>query len=360
MATKDAIIKKVYYDSGALGSIKRTLKEAREIDPSIKEKDVKSWKDRNIQRKINLRGYNSFIASEGKEEYQMDLFEMPVPRVVDARKLTPEQRAARKQQMDEERNVRRRVKTNRRAGEGGRTGPKPKPIVVQKIPRNAPRRYGLLLVDIFTKFVDVVPMVDNRAPTVITALKKAIANMGGRPQTIFSDGEGALSTIDLKKYLETERIRLLQTRSHAAYAERHIRTIKDMLFKRLEFKKLEPAKWVDLLPEVLKQYNEKMVHSAHDLTPSQAKLSRNEALVKGGLEVKRITTRKYPPVSVGDTVKVFQKKDKLDKERVSTWRNENYKIERIDESHGQKFYVVNPKVPQWNRPLVRSEILFVK
>ena len=60
-------------------------------------------------------------------------------------------------------------------------------------------------------------------------------------------------------------------------------------------------------------------------------------------------TRKYPPVSVGDTVKVFQKKDKLDKERVSTWRNENYKIERIDESHGQQFYVVNPKVPQWKK-----------
>ena len=51
MAAKDAIIKRVYFDSGALGSIKRTLKEAREIDPSIKEKDVKSWKDRNIQKK---------------------------------------------------------------------------------------------------------------------------------------------------------------------------------------------------------------------------------------------------------------------------------------------------------------------
>ena len=54
MAAKDAIIKRVYFDSGALGSIKRTLKEAKEIDPSIKEKDVKSWKDRNIQRKIRF------------------------------------------------------------------------------------------------------------------------------------------------------------------------------------------------------------------------------------------------------------------------------------------------------------------
>ena len=353
MAAKDAIIKRVYFDSGALGSIKRTLKEAREIDPSIKEKDVKSWKDRNIQRRINLRGYNSFIASEGKEEYQMDLFEMPVPRAGDVRRQTDEERAKRKRQMDDERNERRIAVRRKKASPKPQAAPK-------KAPKSIPRRYGLLLVDIFTKFVDVVPMVDNRQDTLMTALKQSMTNMGGKPKTIFSDGEGALSGVELKKYMESENIRLLQTRSHAAYAERHIRTIKDMLFKRLEFKKLLPAKWVDLLPEVLKQYNEKMVHSAHDLTPSQAKRSRNEAIVKGRLEVNRITTRRYPPVSVGDTVKFFQKKDKLDKERVSTWRTENYKIDRIEESHGQKFYVVAPKVPQWNRPLVRSEILFVK
>ena len=95
------------------------------------------------------------------------------------------------------------------------------------------------------------------------------------------------------------------------------------------------------------------------MTPTQARQPRNEALVKGRLELNRVSTRKYPEVQVGDTVKVFQKKDKLDKERVSTWRTENYKIEKIETSFGQKFYTVNPKVPQWNRPLVRSEILLV-
>ena len=355
---KNAIIKQVYYDSGALGSIKRTLKEAREIDPSIKEKDVKSWKDRNIQRKINLRGFNSFIASEAKEEYQMDLFEMPVPRYKDVRQMTEEEKKKAKAQTDAERNVRRRVK--RRPGEGVRRGVKPKKVVVEKIPKNAPKRYGLLLVDIFTKYVDVVPMANNQAPTLIKALRQSVTNMGGKPKTIFSDGEGALSTAELKTYLEAENIRLLQTRAHAAYAERHIRTVKDMLFKRLEYKKLDTAKWTTLLQDVLKEYNTKMVHSSHNLTPTQAKETRNEALVKGRLEVNRITTRRYPTVNVGDTVKVFQKKDKLDKERVSTWRNENYKIESIEETHGQKTYKITPKIPQWNRPLVRSEILLIQ
>ena len=358
MEAKDEIIRKAYYDSGALGSIKRTLQEAREIDPSIKEADVKSWKDRNLQRKINLKGFNSFIASSPKEEYQMDLFEMPVARYKDARKMTTEEKEEYQRQKEQERNVRRRVK--RRPGEGVRGGAKPKTAVVERIRKTTPKRYALLLVDIFTKFVDVVPIVNNQALSVLKALKEGIANMGGKPKTIYSDGEGALSADLLKKYFKEENIRLLQTRSHAAYAERHIRTIKDMIFKRLEFKELPVEKWTILLPDVLKEYNTKMVHSSHNLTPTEAKKASNEMIIKGRLEVGKIKKRNYPPISVGSIVRVFQKKDKLDKERVSTWRNERYTVEKIEESHGQKFYTVSPKVPQWNRPLVRSEILLIQ
>ena len=85
MSTKDGIISKTYYDMGGYGSITRTLKEVREIDPSIKEIDVKNWKDKNLQRKTNLRGYNSFIVSEPKMEYQIDLFEIPASRTIDKR-----------------------------------------------------------------------------------------------------------------------------------------------------------------------------------------------------------------------------------------------------------------------------------
>ena len=88
------IIDKVYYESGALGSIKRTLADAREKEPTlnIKEAEVKKWKDQNIQRKINLRGYNSWIASKPREEYQMDLFEMPVARYKDVRKMSTKEK----------------------------------------------------------------------------------------------------------------------------------------------------------------------------------------------------------------------------------------------------------------------------
>ena len=55
-------------------------KEAKAARNDIKEKDVKEWKDEAVQKKINLAGTNSFVASKPKEEYQMDLFEMPISR----------------------------------------------------------------------------------------------------------------------------------------------------------------------------------------------------------------------------------------------------------------------------------------
>ena len=339
MSTKDEIISKTYYDFGGYGSIARTLKEAREIDPSIKEIDVKTWKDKNLQRKTNLKGQNSFIASESKQEYQIDLFEMPVSRVADKR-FTPT-----------------KPKNNRRAGEGvisNRKGVVGKTEKTEKI-----YRYGLLLVDIFSKFCKVVPIETKTIPEFIQALKTGINDMGGKPETIYCDGEGAIGSNEMKAFLADENIRLIQTRRHAAVAERHIRTIKDMLFKRMEHLKTDIDDWHTILPPVLLQYNTRMIHSSMEMTPADAKLPRNESLVKARLEIKRISKRKYPEVKEGDSVKVYQKKDKLDKERVSTWSTQVYKIDTITESHGQTFFTVIPKIPNWNKQLVRSEILLI-
>ena len=54
-------------------------------------------------------------------------------------------------------------------------------------------------------------------------------------------------------------------------------------------------------------------------------------------------------------MKIYKKKDKLDKERVSVWTDNAYEVENVTESLGQKFY----KVAGRDRPLLRHEILLV-
>ena len=116
------VIDKVYYESGALGSIKRTLEDARKEAPTleIKEAEVKKWKDQNVHRKINLRGFNSFIASKPREEYQIDIMQM-LPK---KRGKTIEARAAQWNSTQDQRNLGRRMipQRERDKGEGSGSG----------------------------------------------------------------------------------------------------------------------------------------------------------------------------------------------------------------------------------------------
>ena len=74
--SKEEIIRKLYFDPAGFQSIRNTLKDVRKIDKTITEAEVREFIESNTERKENLIGYNSFIANEPKQEYQVDLFFM--------------------------------------------------------------------------------------------------------------------------------------------------------------------------------------------------------------------------------------------------------------------------------------------
>jgi Integrase core domain len=306
---KNGIIAKIYYDPAGHGSIHKTFIAAHKKDATITEADVKKWFYDNIQRKTDLAGYNSFITSEPKEEYQMDLmffFDLKDPEFYGA----------------------------------------------------------LLMVDSFSKYVVVIPIRNNKAPTLLEAMKEAITKMGGPPKTIYSDDEGGMNSKVILTYLDEHHIRHIMTRSHAGIAERTIRTIKAMLYSRIESAKErdnEVKRWVDVLYPVLLTYNHIDKHSATKMTPDEARKPQNHLQTKINLELKRVHSRVYPDVHVGDYVRIYKKKDKLDKERVPMWSKDKHRVERIEESMGQKIYYVPLRPGEGNRPkgLIRSNILLV-
>ena len=52
-----------------------------------------------------------------------------------------------------------------------------------------------------------------------------------------------------------------------------------------------------------------------------------------------VSKRKYPDLNVGDEVKIYRKKDKLDKERVSIWSPTVYTIKDMKTSLGQNHFI---------------------
>ena len=297
MPTKEEIIAQAYKEF--FGSIKDTLKYARQHDPTITYKDVAQWKERNTLRKNQIPGQQSFVANGPRDEYQMDVFKM-VEEDLEDKDVS-----------------------------------------------------GLLMVDIFTKKTDVVALDGLSAPNVLAGMLQCIHNLGGNPKTFYADDDPAWKGA-VQDYCDQHNIRLLKTRSHAGVAERNIRTFKDMIFKRLDSEDNEHKKWSDpaLINRVLFTYNHAMVHHTTGLTPYKASQPENHFETKLNLELHRKQERKYPDIVVGSKVRIWYKK-RFQKERHPHWSNEVYTVENIEHSMGQPFY----KTTSRERPYMRHELL---
>lgn len=298
MTDKNKIISNIYKDY--YGSRKDTLEEARKKDPSITYEDVKNWFEKNFVRKTNLKGFNSYIAGEPYEEFQMDLF------------------------------------------------------FINDL-ENQDYKIGLLMIDIFSKYMTVVPVKTKQPDDVLQAIKDGIENMGGKPLVFYTDEEGAFNSNLIKEFFLDNHIQHIITRGHAAVAERAIRTIKDLMYRRIEDN--PEAKWTDvkILSNALTNYNYRMKHRMTKMTPNQARDKKNILEAKSNLEINRISKRKYPEINVGDSVRVYTKKKNFQKERVPVWSDNVYKVDEITENFKQQFYHLEGR----DKPLLRHEILKV-
>jgi len=165
-----AIIKQVYNDDGGFGSMMKTFQDAKKKDKSITYDDVKAWFNKNMSQKTKLTRYNSFVANAPKEEYQCDLMFFTD------------------------------------------IGQKP----------------AVLMIDIFTKKIAVDQIEDKKVGPVLAGIISTIRDLGGYPKVLYTDEEPAITSPDVVKFLESKGTRLITTRNHAAFAERAIRTIKNI------------------------------------------------------------------------------------------------------------------------------------
>ena len=199
------------------------------------------------------------------------------------------------------------------------------------------------MIDVFSKFMAVMAIKSEEPPDVLAGIMEGIQKMGGKPQRFYSNEEGSLNSGVVKEYLDKENIEINLTRGHPNFAERGIRTFKDKLFKRVEADEKrgkENIQWADYIFEIVLTSNNKDKHSATGMTPKEGAMKKNEFKVKTSIELQSVSKRKYPELSVGSRVKIYRKKDKLDKERVSVWLPTVHTTKDVKSSMGQKFFLL--------------------
>ena len=289
----------------------KTWQDAREMYPRITLNEVKWWFKKNIEPEGQVWGKrNSYVAQGPYIEFQADLI-----------------------------------------------------FITEGQFANQEYEVGLTMIDVFSKFAVVLPVREKKAGPIMEAIFKAFEMMGKQPEILYTDNEGALST----KWVPAEfnRAGIQHVVAGTAYfVERFNRTFKnrmaDRLTKLLKEKRIkgkQPEKENinyqrhDLIPFVLSEYNTTK-HRITGMSPTDARKPSNEADVKAAMELAATHGVKYPPLRVGDTVRMLLKKKSGHKEFQDAFKPGNQKVESISENLGQKFYTLSDK-----REYIRSDLV---
>ena len=173
-------------------------------------------------------------------------------------------------------------------------------------------RVGMLTIDIFTKYMVVVPIKSKNEGDVASRMIEGLNKMKGKPELLCADDESALNTQAIQDFLKEKGIGHHRTRGHPNFSERAIRTYTDMLYKRIEVdekKGKENIQWIDYSLELFfLTYNDKMIHSAIKMTPKEAIKQNKYLKAKLNKTIQAPRTRKYPEIKEGDSVKIYRKK----------------------------------------------------
>lgn len=342
-SAKDATRKAAVIDSAhqvEKGSLAATLRRARLFDKSITLDEVKSWRRENTNLERRPVKFNSWVGHRAREEYQVDLFffEDLKPRVQEEQPSSS-------------------------------SSTKKARLVKAREDFNA----GVLVVDTFSKRLAVVPMPDKSWRTLQGALTRAFDELGGKPGMIYSDADAALTAREMQEWFKRQGIVHSITMNHAPLAERMIGYIKGQIVRHLQDH--DPgsnAKWWQVVPEVVRRYNEEHVSRSTHMTPDEAQKEGNRVAVKTNLEGIRRADNPQPRLDAGDLVRVMVKK-KFDKGYEPDWSERTYRIKaRVQGNHAGLYAdVVDPQIqyqledpqgtlPGYKHKFMRSELLLVK
>ena len=217
-------------------------------------------------------------------------------------------------------------------------------------------RYILVIIDNFSKFGWTVPLKNKSAQIIKASFENILINSKRKPNLIETDRGKEFYNNIFQDFLNKNNIKLYSRNSSfgSVFAERFNRTIRDLL-KKPVFEKGD-GKWIDILPTITKQYNNK-VHSSTKLTPIQASLKKNEGYVYKNLLDKR--KKITPKFQINDLIRTADIKKTFSKGDTTNWSYKLYKITEIINDTIPSYKIDN--LPErYNESLLKKTALTIK
>ena len=217
-------------------------------------------------------------------------------------------------------------------------------------------RYVLVIIDNFSKFGWTIPLKNKNAQTIKDSFENILITSKRKPNLIETDRGKEFYNNIFQNFLNKNNVKLYSRNSTygAVFAERFNRNIRDLL-KKIVFEQGD-AKWVDILPIITKQYNNR-IHTSTKLSPKDASLKKNEGFVYKNLLDKR--KKVTPKFQINDLVRTADLKKTFSKGDTTNWSYKLYKITEIINDTIPSYRLDNLK-ERYNESLLKRTELTMK
>ena len=196
---------------------------------------------------------------------------------------------------------------------------------------NKGNQYLLCAIDLFSKYVWVVPIKDKKVTSIVNGFQKIISK-GRKPNKIWVDQGSEFYNNYFKDVLKINNIEMYSTYNEgkSIVAERFIRTLKNKIFKYMAA--ISKNVCFDVLDDIVDKYNNTN-HRTVKMKPidvtgdSYAKYNQN-------------SNKKDPKFKVGDHVKISKHKNIFAKVYAPNWSEEVFVVSKI-KNIVHRTYVIN-------------------
>ena len=191
-------------------------------------------------------------------------------------------------------------------------------------------KYIFTNIDVFSKIAYAFPLKSKKIQDIKPCFEKIFKK--NKPKYIWSDKEPAFFSKEMQQFFKDNNIKIYHTNSHlkAVVIERFNRSLRELMMK--EFVKNNNTIWYNILPKLIKIYNNKY-HSTIKMKPIEVN-KNNEKYIKENIYTYNKTS-KNPKFKIGDLVRISLKgRDLFDKLSSNIkWSEELFKIHSINKSN---------------------------
>ena len=220
-------------------------------------------------------------------------------------------------------------------------------VDMQKYSRmNKGYKYIFTNIDVFSKYAWSFPIKSKKVSDIKPCFQKIFKER--KPKFIWSDKESAFFSKEMLKFFEDHNIKIYYTNSNlkAVVIERFNRSLRELMMK--EFVKNNNTVWYNILPKLIKFYNNRYHNTIKD-KPININKS-NEKYIKDTIYTYNITN-KIPKFKINDIVRISLKRRELfDKPSANIkWSEELFKVHSIDKPN-----VITYKITDMNNKIIQG------